>query len=1056
MTDEEIEKLHRIAMDNSELALISLRYGDLDKYRRLSADALLYEKKAALEFYEKQIEPTRSVLFRSAGYIALDNADFIEAQKLYEYAMEGNPPGEMESELEGLKIEIDRIRTENENFLQVALTFSFNKPNPSKEEIEKNILRSLKSFNEREINVDFARDYLFRQFNIESENHITLEESDFKSWIYDRKGAVDKQYWERYKTFLLKDEEWAPDTINKLDNITDDILDHLNDPKAIGSWDKRGMVVGQVQSGKTSNYIGLMCKAADYGYKAIVVLAGMTKDLRSQTQLRTDMGFLGWDTKIERAGTFAEGRNFGVSKYDHRPQAHYLTTSELEGDFNTYLRRLAGTNIKTGGQVVMVVKKNVTVLKELIRWFADQGIVQPDGKRLVKDLPLLVIDDEADNASINISKDSISSINGLVRSLLSLFQKSGYVGYTATPFANVFIPLSDVDDSLAQGLDVSSAEFWRNSGRDLFPKDFIINIPPPSNYIGPREIFGIEPQYSVDDVQFEKGLSIIEELRSDEYGKYFPDNPKLSDEPPTQLPESLKKAVKLFILNCAIRRARGQIRNHNSMLVHVTRFVFWQNKIASQLDKLLKTYQQQIHYRQGSIVEELKALYENEVLPVTDEVLSNNKFDDSQIKRHDWFEIESQLNKAAGKIQVRAIHGDNRLDGLEFENISSLDYYDHKKTGLSIIAVGGNKLSRGLTLEGLSVSYYLRSSKMYDTLMQMGRWFGYRSGYLDLCRIFTSGELIKWYKYITVASEELRAEFEDMKMQRKSPKNFGIKVRQHPDVLKITATNKMREAQEMELTFSDKLRETWAFKRDKRELSENFIHTYKYIQALGSPSMKNDQPYVWYRQNNFEDVIQFLRGFKAEDRLEHQKIIEYIMAQTKENFLVNWTVVLVATSKESSYKFIIGEKETRVGLTMRSDSKKGVGETYEISRSHIIDPLHESLDFDKKGEDYEEALKLTIEDWKASTRKKKRPEQPEKPSGKNIRAKRKVTDGLLLIYPLDPKPDDWLNSDIEEPIIGYAISFPKNDHDKKIKYSVNQVFLREYDYEDVLDEQLQE
>lgn len=1052
MTDQELQKLHRIAMDNAELAIVALRQGDISRYRKFSAQAFTYEKQAALQFYERQIEPTRSVLFRSAGYIALDNADFIEAQKFYEYAKEGNPPAEIEDELEGLKVEIDRIKTENEHLIQVALTFLVNKKNLNREEIEKNIKRSLQSFKEHEINLSYVTDYLHRQFNIESDNHVTLEESDFESWLYEKKGSIDKQFWERYKTFLLKEEGWAPDTINKLDNITDDVMDHLKDPKTQGSWDKRGMVVGQVQSGKTSNYIALMCKAADYGYKAIVVLAGMTKDLRSQTQLRTDMGFLGWDTKIEREGNSIEGRDFGVSKYDIRPQAHYLTTSELEGDFNTYLRRSTGTNIKSGGQVVMVVKKNTTVLKELVRWFADQGVLLPDGKRQVKDLPLLVIDDEADNASINISKDSVSSINGLIRSLLSLFQRSGYVGYTATPFANVFIPLTEGKDYLAQGLNVNIPEFWKFSGKDLFPKDFIINIPPPSNYIGPKEIFGIEPQYSVEQREELKGLPLIQELYHSEYSQYFPEGHKLGDAPPAQLPESLKKAVKLFILVCAIRRARGQVKNHNSMLIHVTRFVFWQNKIASLLDKLLKAYQQQIQYRQGSILEELKSLYFNEVVPVTEVVLANDRFDDNQIKKHDWFEIESQLNKAAGKIQVRAIHGDNRLEGLDYENITSLDYYDQRKTGLSVIAVGGNKLSRGLTLEGLSVSYYLRSSKMYDTLMQMGRWFGYRSGYLDLCRIFTSGELIKWYKYITVASEELREEFDDMKAQRKSPKNFGIKVRQHPDVLQITATNKMRGSEEMELTFSDKLRETWAFKRDKKLLKENFDHTFNFIQGLGKPKIQNGQPFVWYSKNNSHFVIQFLRGFKAENILEHQKIIEYINAQIRVNFLVNWSIVLVSTEKKPGYNFIIHGESVQVGLTMRSDDKKGLGDTYEVSRSHIIDPKHEIVDFDINSYEYNDALRQTIEDWQNSTRKRKRPSPPENPSGKNIRAKRMATEGLLLIYPLDPKPLGWEDSRIEEPIIGYAISFPKNDLDKKITYSVNQVFLNEYDYEDILDE----
>jgi hypothetical protein len=1047
MTNEELEKFHRLAMDNSELALIALRQGDKDKFRALAADAFKYEKKAALGLYNQQIEPSRSVLFRSAGYIALDNADFVEAQKLYEYALDGDVPEEILEELEELRTEIDRVKKENENLIIVVLTFLNSRPKPvKKEQIDEDIKRGLKSFDEKEINLKYIYGYLERQFSIESDKHTTLEEG-YEPWIHAKRGSVDKRFWERYVKFLLNDEKWAPDTIDKLNDITDDILDHLKDPKTKGDWDKRGMVVGQVQSGKTSNYIGLMSKACDYGYKIIVVLAGMTNDLRSQTQLRTDIGFLGWDTQVDRSGS--ESRNFGVSKYDITPQAHYFTTSAMDGDFRTTARYMIGTNPKSG-HIIVVIKKNPTVLKEFIRWFADRGDVLGDGKKLVKDLPLLVIDDEADNASINISPDSISSINGLIRSLLSLFQQSAYVGYTATPFANVFIPLTEGEDDLSRGLNIMLNDFWKFSGKDLFPKDFILNIPPPSNYIGPKEIFGIEPEISADPEKAENGLPLLKEILPAEYQSYFPDKHKKDDPPPDGLPESLKEAIKSFILVCAVRRARGQINVHNSMLIHVTRFVRWQNKTSSLINRQLKFYQKQIQYKQGNLVAELKELYEKNFVPVTNEIINSPDFEDTFVISLEWFEIETQLSKAASKIQVRAIHGDSTQEGLEFDNVTSLDYYTYKDTGLSVIAIGGNKLSRGLTLEGLSISYYLRSSKMYDTLMQMGRWFGYRPGYVDLCRLYTSEELIKWYKYITVASEELRVEFEEMKIQRRSPRSFGVKVRQHPDVLQITATNKMRNSQVMELTFSDKLRETWCFRRDKNLINENYVHTFRFINSLGKPIRRNGQLFTWRQENNSEMAIQFLIGYKPDNTLDHEKIIEYIVEQVKVGFLINWTIVLISNEREKkSDLFKIDDQFISLGITMRSDSKNGGGIFYEISRSHIVDPTHEYIDFDTKSVEFKEALEITIADWEKSTRKNKRPDAPDIPSGKNIRAKRPTTDGLLLIYPLDPKPDGWKNSLINDPIIGYAISFPKNDHDKKLTYKVNDVFMQEFDHEDI-------
>ncbi len=1051
MTNEDLEKLHRIAMDNSELALIALRNGDMENFHRLSADALLYEKKAALGLYNQSVEPSRSILFRSAAYIALDNSDFIEAKKLYEYALDGEVPEGLFKEFEELKVEIDRIKTENESLIQNTLTFLNNRPRPiKKEDILTDIKRGLKSFDKKEINLKYVYGYFERQFSIESDKHTTLTEEDtYETWIYNKKGITEKKFWNRYTQYLLKSEDWAPDTVDKLDDITDDILDHLKDPKTAGDWDKRGLVVGQVQSGKTSNYIGLMCKAADYGYRIIVVLAGMTNDLRSQTQLRTDIGFLGWDTQVDRKEN--ENRNFGVSRYDSIPQAHYFTTSALDGDFKTTARHIIGTNPSTGN-IVVVVKKHSTVLKEFIKWFAERGMTLADGKKIVKELPLLLIDDEADNASVNISSKSISSINGLIRSLLSLFQKSAYVGYTATPFANVFIPLTEGEDHVSRGLNIQLPEFWKYSGKDLFPKDFIINIPPPSNYIGPKEIFGIDAEISIDVENTEPGLPLIRELLPIDYQIQFPDKHKKDDSLPVDIPETLKTAIKSFILSCTIRITRGQQSVHNSMLVHVTRFVKWQNKTATLITRELKFYQEQIQYKQGTLIAELKDLYENDFVPVTKEIMAMPEFEDASIYVADWQEIETQLSKAASKIQVRAIHGDSTQEGLEFPNVTSLDYYENRNAGLSIIAVGGNKLSRGLTLEGLSVSYYLRATKMYDTLMQMGRWFGYRPGYVDLCRLYTSEELVKWYKYITVASEELRSEFEEMKIQRKSPKKFGIKIRQHPDVLQITATNKMKSSEEMELTFSDKLRETWCFRRDTRLFESNYKHTVNIIDALGLPAVKNNQPYVWYDKNNSNDVIRFLKGYQADNRMEHNKIIEYILAQTSVNFLINWTIVLISNSRNTQDKFFtINNKSISVGLTMRSDDKKGKGSYYEISRSHIIDPIHEFIDFETSSDPFKNALKFTIEDWEQSERKSKKPDPPIIPSGKNIRAQRPVTEGLLIIYPLDPKPNKWENSCINVPIIGYAISFPKNEDDKKITYQVNQVFMEEYNYEDVPD-----
>ncbi|MHA4844543.1 Z1 domain-containing protein [Flavitalea antarctica] len=1040
MNKEEIQKDHRLALDNSELALMAFRTGDTEKFRQLSQVALTYEKKAALALYNQSIEPTRSVLFRSAAYIALDNADFVEAQKLYEYALDGQVPNEIKIELAELKREIDRIRTENEGLIQNALTFLNNRIKPiTKEQIIGDIERSKKSFNENDINIDYVYSYLEKQLSVDSERHVTLEEN-YEPWIYHRKGFVEKRFWDRYTKYLLKEQRFALDTIHKLDDITDDILDHLKDPLSEGDWDKRGLVVGQVQSGKTSNYTGLICKAADYGYKVIVILAGTTNDLRSQTQLRTDAGFLGWDTRASK--------QIGVSSYGPADMPHYFTNSAMDGDFKTSSSYVTGTNPRSG-QTVVVIKKNTTVLKELISWFASRAETLQDGHVLVKQMPVLVIDDEADNASINVSSESASTINGLIRALLSLFQRSAYVGYTATPFANVFIPVPLGPDYSIRGLDIQNPNTWSNLTNDLFPKDFIINIPPPSNYIGPKEIFGIDPNFTLESPQGQEGLPLLRDLFDADYLEFFPDKHRRSDPLPEELPESLKQAILSFILVCAIRRTRGQIEVHNSMLVHVTRFVRWQNKTATLITRLVRSYQELIQQEDSQLIAEIKNLYERDFIGTTAKINSIPAYQNSGFTIADWNEIQSQLNKAASKIQIRAIHGDSSQEGLEFDNVTSLDYHNYRQTGLTVIAVGGNKLSRGLTLEGLSISYYLRASKMYDTLMQMGRWFGYRPGYLDLCRLYTSDELTRWYKYITVASEELRAEFADMKLKRKTPKEYGVKVRQHPDVLKITATNKMRDSHLMELSFADKLRETWSFKRDIKIFESNYTRTASFVNSLGPAKPKNGQSYVWYKQDNSSDVTRFLDGYNGENNLEKEKIIEYIKEQVKAGYLLSWTIVLISNQRDIQPQlFKINNQFVSVGLTMRSDNNEGQGNYYELRKSHIIDPTHEFIDFDLNSIEYQDALSRTIEDWRNSTRSNKGLTAPTIPSGKNIRAKRPTTQGLLLIYPLVPTPKGWENSGIENPIIGYAISFPKNETEKIISYRVNQVFMDEFNYED--------
>jgi hypothetical protein len=907
-----------------------------------------------------------------------------------------------------------------------------------------------------------------------------LDNEKVVPWVVEKWSRMpdNRRFWRRYQNYLADEKKIAPKVISRLDELTNNILDRLADPNDHDEFDKRGLVVGHVQSGKTSNYIGLIAKAADAGYKLIIVLAGIHSSLRSQTQLRIDEGFLGYDTETTRS--FSQSNNrIGVGRFDPNVPAHSLTSSALNGDFRKNIKETVSISLKGSDPVVVVIKKNSTVLKHLIEWLSRQAgdDVPGTNNRIINNLPMLLIDDEADNASINISKSSVSSINGSIRALLCLFKKSAYVGYTATPYANVFIALPKSGEEPGKGLSIVTGNKDYPVGEDLFPRDFIINIPPPSNYIGPEKFFGIVSEdvmyeniaededeqlqnqtFSIqlykpvlDHQPYDYQSNITSEMLRKENYNFIPDGHKIGDKKPEELPGSLKEAIKCFILSCAARRVRGQVNVHNSMLIHVTRFIEWQNHIALLVEEDLSRYKNKIEFRNQEFLDDMKDLWENEFVRKTEEIQNLPELNDSAITTITWDQLEPELLAAVTKIRVRAVHGSKLLGGLESENIQPLDYYNNQKGGLSVIAVGGNKLSRGLTLEGLTISYYLRASKMYDTLMQMGRWFGYRPGYLDLCRLYTTNDLVSHYKHITAATEEMRAEFDRMSLLNRPPSKYGLKVRAHSGVLTITAANKFRYKKMMSFIFSGDLEETWKFDKSRVDLFEkNYLFTARFIDSLGkthgpanNSKYLKSQEFVWRGQDNYRDVINYLNDYQSTQTSFNTGLLrEYIEKQAAVGNLVNWTIALVDKVSEEDTKFEIGRH--KVGLSYRRDDSKK-GQFYELSRAHIIGNYHEYIDLSDN--QLEEAFEKTVED-----KRQNGIETPTNhPSPLRIRRSRSEQNALLLIYPLDPKPKSEEPPYSSVPIIGLAISFPEIDNELNVSYAVNDVFQKELDYPDDLD-----
>lgn len=635
-----------------------------------------------------------------------------------------------------------------------------------------------------------------REVKLDVGTYIVDEENQHQSWLPARRADIDFFFWERYRKYLEGEKHWNPDVTRTLGAVSDEILDLCGDPLS-PAFLVKGLVLGDIQSGKTANYTAICNKAADAGYRVIIILAGLQEDLRRQTQERLDMEFAGRRSKyLADLKKVIPGDNFyvGVGKYGKAKRIASFTS--VEKDFNKGIlisNDLSIDNVNC--PVLFVVKKNKSVLNNLFDWLNSNNRKNAAGKI---DLPMLLIDDEADNASVNVNKNdpdtNPSAINGCIRRLLGLFGRVTYLGVTATPFANIFIEPEE--------------------NEDLFPSDFIYALSAPSNYIGAQRIFGEK-----EEADHASMLQIIDE---EEFTKVLPSNHKKTLKIHT-LPEDLYEAAGYFLLVNAIRDFRRDETAHRSMMVHISRFVDVQKQVAGLLSEWLERMKlalrnySQLTPEQSEKIGEIRFLHQIWV-----------KYGLTEKAQAGWETIlQKYLYKAAAPIDVKEIN--SKSGGV-------LDYGRYKDNGLRVIAVGGNSLSRGLTLEGLCVTYFYRNSHMYDTLLQMGRWFGYRPHYDDLVKIWLSSKAIDWYGQITRATEELKAQIIEMRNEHRTPREFGLKVRQDPGSLMVTARNKMRGAKPVRIpvSVSGHLLETPRLKANPRILKENERLFKEFVDSLSS------------------------------------------------------------------------------------------------------------------------------------------------------------------------------------------------------------------------------
>lgn len=576
---------------------------------------------------------------------------------------------------------------------------------------------------------------------------------DFEPWFSEWRAANNVPRWDRYAKYLIEDKGWGGDVVDGLDKETSHLIDLAGNPNIEGEWRRRGLAIGEVQSGKTANYIGVLNKAIDAGYKIIIVIGGHTNDLRRQTQERIDSDLLGFDTNFASTEVAATDNSrataaIGVGKIPTgltRPS--YLTT--VLGDFSKSNKSTQGVTIGDH-PVVGVVKKHAGTLQNLTGFLKHQATTG----RLTA--PLLVIDDESDWASVNTgTEDKVVAVNRAIRDLLAVSTRSSYLAITATPFANILI------DSRIE--------------EDLFPKDYIRALPSPSNYMGVESYHSKEAREG-NPLRLQTGVEDVLQV--------LPYNHKRWDRI-EGLPDSLKNAIYAFYLGTAARRLRDGKARPASMMVNISRFNDVQERIYEEIDEFVRSVSRTL---EAEVSAGLPA--ESETLAamraVLDQVYPSLEFS--------WDDLREPLTAVAREIRTSLVNA-NTTKVIE-KHVNSLSRGDRAAfLSRPVIQIGGNVLARGLTLEGLQVSYFLRRAGAADTLLQMGRWFGYRPRYEDLVRVWIDEEIDDLFEFTAEVSAELRASLAELKRLGLTPIDFGLRIRLHPEAFRITAANKSKHGE---------------------------------------------------------------------------------------------------------------------------------------------------------------------------------------------------------------------------------------------------------------------
>lgn len=652
-------------------------------------------------------------------------------------------------------------------------------------------------------------------------------------------GPSDTGIWSGLRKYLIEVKEWDEEpTVNSIDEASSKIVSLLNNPGE-SSFATRSLVIGYVQSGKTANMTAVAAKAVDANYKFVIILAGMTDVLREQTQKRIETDLINQDPDRWYRWTTVD------MEFSHVPDAGFPP-------LNPASRHLA------------VIKKNKWVLQRFLT------MLENTPAHILRNIPFLVIDDECDQASVNASRfqDEMTAINELIRTILHRLPRAAYIGYTATPFANVLI-------DPAVSIEPESPD-------DLYPKDFIVALPKPHDYFGAESLFGRGLLDADESLPDSDGYDMIRLVKDEEIYQLRPASYRDRESFRLTVTPSLEKAIRYYLLASAARCERDQSDKHSCMLIHTTVYVGPHFDASRRVKEFLTGIIERLESQDQQLLFELEEQWNGECARVEAAQFGNDEVTFTELFEH--------LLTVVRSVEVVVENGISE---------ARLDFPDD--SAKRFIVIGGSVLARGLTIEGLIVSFFLRTSSQYDSLMQMGRWFGFRPGYEDLPRVWMTRDMRDGFKDLATVEAEIRNDIDVYRAQDCTPLDFAVRIRKIPG-MSITARNKMLSAEYCDISFANEHVQTTRFEHSKKSwLDDN----WQAGSLLVNEALNNGerQPVTVSRGRLLRDVpvgciIRFLRNYKTHQThkvFDEEKLIDYIESQNSRDAgsLAEWNIGII-------------------------------------------------------------------------------------------------------------------------------------------------------------------